>query len=428
MSEKGDDVENTIANDLVVTKYKVASEIVNKALAAVVEKAAPDVSVMELCELGDKIIIGETSNVFKKEKEMRRGIAFPTSISINNCICHYSPAKSDPDVKLKNGDLIKIDMGGHIDGFIAVVAHSLIVGATKENPATGPAADALVAAHQAASVALRLVVPGGENDSVTDAVQKVAESYNCKPVSGMLSHELKQFRIDGDKTIIQNPTEAQKKNHEKCEFEVNEVYAVDVIVSTGEGKGREIDNKATIYKKTDEIYQLKMKASRSVLSDVDKKFGVMPFTLRYFDDEVKAKMGLKECLNHKLIEPFPLLHEKEGEFVAQFKFTVLLMPTRSHKITGLPVDLSMYKTEHKIKDKSIVELLQGSNPTANKKKKKKAAKKAVDGAVAPAAAEAKPETKTTEPTTKTTEPAPAPTKASKTTTTATTKAAKTKAS
>lgn len=381
MSDKGDDTETTIATDLVVTKYKNASEIVNKALKAVVEKAVADVSVIELCELGDGIIIQETSSVFKKERDMRRGIAFPTCISINNCICHYSPLKSDPQLKLKNGDLIKIDMGGHIDGYIAVVAHSLVVGASKENPITGPAADVMHAAHQAASVALRLVVPGGENEAVTDAVQKVAESYKCKPISGMLSHELKQFRIDGDKSIIQNPTEAQKKSHEKCEFEVNEVYAIDVLISTGEGKGKELDTRATIYKKTDEVYQLKMKNSRAVLSDVDKKFGVMPFTLRYFDDEVKAKMGLKECINHKLIEPFPVLHEKEGEFVAQFKFTVLLMPTRSHKITGLPVDMCAYKTEHKIEDESIVKLLQGSNPAANKKKKKKSAKKAVDEAV-----------------------------------------------
>ena len=402
MSEKGDD-ETTIANDLVVTKYKMAAEIVNKALEAVVEKAVEGANVIELCQIGDNIIIENTSNVFRKEKEMRKGIAFPTCISINNCICHFSPLRSDPEVRLKNGDLVKIDMGGHIDGYIAVVAHSLIVGASKENPITGPAADVMHAAQQAASVALRLVVPGGENEAVTDAVQKVAESYKCKPISGMLSHELKQFRIDGDKTIIQNPTEAQKKSQEKCEFEVNEVYAIDVLISTGDGKGRAIDSKTTIYKKTDEVYQLKMKASRAVLSDVDKKFGVMPFTLRYFDDEVKTKMGLKECLNHKLIEPFPVLHEKDGEFVAQFKFTVLLMPTRSHKITGLPIDTSLYKTEHKIEDESILKLLQGSNPTANKsKKKKKSAKKAIDEKVAPEAAS-----------TETTEPAPASGKAKK---------------
>lgn len=52
----------------------------------------------------------------------------------------------------------------------------------------------------------------------------------------MLSHQLQQNTIDGEKTIIQNPNEAQKKEYEKCTFEVNEVYAVDVLISTGEGQ------------------------------------------------------------------------------------------------------------------------------------------------------------------------------------------------
>lgn len=70
---------------------------------------------------------------------------------------------------------------------------------------------------------------------ITDAVQKVCESFKCKPIEGMLSHQLKQFTIDGEKTIIQNPNEAQKKEHEKFEFQTHEVYAMDVLVSTGEG-------------------------------------------------------------------------------------------------------------------------------------------------------------------------------------------------
>lgn len=70
---------------------------------------------------------------------------------------------------------------------------------------------------------------------ITEAVQQVSDSYKCKPIEGMLSHELKQFKIDGEKTIIQNPSEAQRKEHEKCTFETHEVYAIDVIVSSGEG-------------------------------------------------------------------------------------------------------------------------------------------------------------------------------------------------
>lgn len=51
----------------------------------------------------------------------------------------------------------------------------------------------------------------------------------------MLSHQLKQFEIDGEKSIIQNPNEMQKKEHEKSTFELHEVYAIDVLISTGEG-------------------------------------------------------------------------------------------------------------------------------------------------------------------------------------------------
>ena len=70
---------------------------------------------------------------------------------------------------------------------------------------------------------------------MTDTVQKVCESFKCKPIEGMLSHQLKQFKIDGEKTIIQNPSDAQKKEHEKFEFATHEVYAMDVLVSTGDG-------------------------------------------------------------------------------------------------------------------------------------------------------------------------------------------------
>lgn len=84
----------------------------------------------------------------------------------------------------------------------------------------------------------------------------------------MLSHQLKQGKIDGEKTIIQNPNEAQRKEHEKCEFALHEVYAIDVLISTGEGVGREKDTKVSIFKKTDENYQLKLKASRALITEV----------------------------------------------------------------------------------------------------------------------------------------------------------------
>ncbi|XP_063376976.1 proliferation-associated protein 2G4 [Cydia fagiglandana] len=368
------EVEKTIAEDLVVTKYKLAGQIVNRVLEQVLAKCVPDASAREICEFGDKTILDETSKVFKKEKDSKKGIAFPTCVSVNNCICHFSPIPSETDYILKQGDLVKVDLGAHIEGFIAVVAHTICVGGGE---VTGRAADVLLAAHYASEAALRLLRPDNENYAVTDAVQKISAEFGCKPVEGMLSHQLKQFRIDGEKSIIQNPSEAQRKEHEKCTLETYEVYAMDVLVSTGEGVGREMDTRCTIYKKTDEIYQLKLKASRMFYSEVRNKHGSMPFNLRSFDKETSARLGVVECVNHKLIEPFQVLYERPGELVAQFKFTALLLPSGTHRITGLPFDKASVKSERSIKDPELTSLLN-SSAKANKKKKKKTAEEPME--------------------------------------------------
>lgn len=67
-----------------------------------------------------------------------------------------------------------------------------------------------MAAYNAAEAALRLLKPGSNNYLITDAIDKIADSYKCKPVEGMLSYQLEKDIIDGQKRIIQNPTELQR--------------------------------------------------------------------------------------------------------------------------------------------------------------------------------------------------------------------------
>lgn len=75
-----------------------------------------------------------------------------------------------------------------------------------------------------------------QNKDVTEAIQKVAAAYDCKIVEGVLSHQMKQFVIDGNKVVlsITNP----ETRVDEAEFEENEVYAIDIVTSTGEGKVR----------------------------------------------------------------------------------------------------------------------------------------------------------------------------------------------
>jgi len=366
----------TIAEDLVVTKYKMSAEIVNKVLKEMVAECKPGCSIRDLCVLGDKKLTEETGKAYKKDKKITKGVAFPTCISVNNVICHYSPLLSEPDTVLADGDLVKIDLGAHIDGFIAVVAHTFVLGASAEAPVTGRKADVIMAAHLASEAALRLVKPGMENTEVTDTLTEIGKAFECKPVEGMVSHNLEQNIIDGEKTI-NNCLEGQAKDREIHEFKQHEVYAVDVLLSTGDGKNQEKDAKTTVFKKTGLTYMLKMKTSREFFSQVGKSYGPMPFNLRNCEEEKKARMGVVECVKHQVLQPFHVLYEKEGTFVAQFKFTVLLMPNGPMKITGLPFDEALYKSEKKVEDGEILTLLkQSTNPRANKKKKK-AAEKAV---------------------------------------------------
>lgn len=360
--------EHTIADNTVVQKYKTAGTIVNKTLNSLIQGCKVGASVKALCQKGDNQMESETGKKYKNEPDMKKGIAFPTCLSVNNCICHFSPSKNDPDYQLKAGDVVKIDLGAHIDGFIAVAAHTIVVGAKLENKAKGRAADVVLAAYHASQVALRLMKDGTSNYAVTDAVQKIAAEFKCKPIEGMLSHQLKQFKIDGEKTIIQNPTIAQKKEHEKCEFEKYEVYAMDVLVSTGEGLGKELDTKVSIYKKTEENYLLKLKASRAFYAEVKKKYGPMPFNLRNFEEEAKAKMGVHECVTHKLVEPFQVLYEKHNELVAQFKNTVLILPNGLTVVTGTNFDVNCFESEHSVQDEEMKKLLESELVLADAKK------------------------------------------------------------
>ncbi|GAA0142699.1 protease [Lithospermum erythrorhizon] len=369
--EEREEKELDLTSPEVVTKYKSASEIVNKALQLVVSECKLNAKIVDICEKGDSFIKEQTGNMYKNvKKKIERGVAFPTCISVNNTICHFSPLASDEST-LQAGDMVKIDMGCHIDGFIAVVAHTHVL---QEGAITGRAADVIAAANTAAEVALRLVRPGKKNKDVTEAIQKVAGAYGCKIVEGVLTHQLKQFVIDGNKVVLS--VSSPEVRVDDAEFEENEVYAVDIVTSTGDGKPKLLDEKqTTIYKRAvDKNYHLKMKASRFIFSEISQKFPIMPFTARDLEEK-RARLGLVECVGHELLQPYPVLHEKPGDLVAHIKFTVLLMPNGSDRITSYPLqELQHAKT---IEDDADIKAWL-SLPVKTKKKgggKKKKGKK-----------------------------------------------------
>lgn len=95
-------------------------------------------------------------------------------------------SSSDPlsEQALAKDDVVKIHLGAHIDGFAAISAETIVVGASAENPVTGRKADVIKAAWHAAELAMRTVKVGNKNWAVTEAVARAAAVWDCKPVEG----------------------------------------------------------------------------------------------------------------------------------------------------------------------------------------------------------------------------------------------------
>ena len=163
-------------------------------------------------------------------------------------------------------------------------------------------------------------------------------------------------------------------------------------------KARAEDSKTSIYQKDSTVtYQLKMKTSRLIFSEVQKKAGAFPFNIRSLADENRARLGLQEAVQHALVKPYdvvyvmtplyarrlltslPLLsYTPPNTFVAAFHFTIALLPAGPALITHPPVwyKPELVKTEKELEDGELKELL--TKPLREDKKKAKKAKKAED--------------------------------------------------
>merc|ERR1712137_813486 len=235
-------------------------------------------------------------------------------------------------------------------------------------------ADVIHAAWNATEAALRLVKVGNTNTQVTEMFSQVASEFGCQPLHGVLSHEMKKHVIDGTRAIIGVETAEEKVD--EFEFGMNEVYCLDIVMSTGEGKPKEAPVKHTVYKKIlDAAYQLKTQKARKFISEVGARFPTTPFTLRAIEDESVARIGISEAKRNQLVHEYPVMKERPGEFVAQFKFTVLLLPGGTKKVTGLPgeVVMNQAKSLHAIQDENLRKLLATSTSRKAGKKKRKEA-------------------------------------------------------
>lgn len=358
--------------DVVLTKYKTAGGIAATAIRTVVEALAEGKTILELIELGDKSVEAGTASVFK-EKNVSKGLAFPTSVSVNQVVTNFAPLPSDEASKttLKNGDVVKVQLGAQIDGYPAVAAETVVIGASNEKPVEGRVADAVQAAHTAADVAIRLLKPGAVNHDIQKQVETAIKEYGVRGLDGIQTNLFGKDEISGKKKIAFGGELSSRPD--ACKLEENEVYGVDIVVSTSpEGKSKADDSHTSIYRKTNSTYLLKMVTSRKVYSEIQKKAGAFPFNVRALEDEKRARMGVQDCANHSLLTPFEVLVDTTSSAItAQVFFTAMVNAKGAIRLTPAPTWFSpeKVKSDKQVVNEDLKKLL--SSPIRQVKKKSK---------------------------------------------------------
>lgn len=315
--------------------------------------------------------------MYKSDKKMSKGSAFPTTISINQVICNNAPLSNQEGYKqaLKSGDVVKVQLGSHIDGFPAIAAETIVVGASKSAPVSGTAANAIKAAYVGAETAIRLLKPGAITTEVSKEIEKAIKEFECRAVEGMQTNQMDKDVIDGKKKIVLNAAPEQRP--EAFKLDEGDVFAVDIsVTSSKEGKPKTDESATTIYKKTGSTYLLKMATSRKVFSEIQKKAGAFPFSMGMLEDERGRTMGVRECVNHNLLTSFDSQYDgQSGATTAQFFFTAVVSSKGAIRITPEPSWYSedVVKSDKEVQDQGLKTLLAQPVRQPGKKAAKKAA-------------------------------------------------------
>ena len=198
-------------------------------------KEGANASIYDLCVASDEKIVALLAPHYVKQK-VPKGVAFPTCISPNMTTCHYSPANKEKSLKIQPGDVIKIEMGAHLDNFATYVAHTVVVPQTSgsENTLCIPPEHEkpFLAMHYIKELVCHALVPENKPEALIKQAIAVAESLNCTLGQNIKCMRLSRSLEDvDDKYFSLNPTAEMRKDSNTLVFKTDELYYVDIILS-----------------------------------------------------------------------------------------------------------------------------------------------------------------------------------------------------
>ncbi len=235
--------------------------------------------------------------------------AFPVNLAIDTIAAHYTPHSDDP-LTFQAGQVVKLDLGAHVDGYIADTAITVEVGTNEWKNLIDASADSL-------NAVLDSLRPGILVRDIGTMIEQVIRSKGFEPICNLSGHSLEQYNLHAGISV---PNVSDSSSDD---LKPGMAVAIEPFATNGVGRvaGRKSGN---IYK----LLRLKELADpelSQLVKDIHAEFNYLPFPERWVAKQVdKSDKKLKKLLRQGIVASYPILSEVKGGIVSQTEHTIIM--------------------------------------------------------------------------------------------------------
>lgn len=280
-----------------LSAYRKAGKIASKVREWSKKLIKEDAKLLEIAEKIEEKIMEEA------------GVAFPVNVCLNDLAAHYTPKFND-DSMIKEGDVVTIDLGVHVDGYIADTAYTVDL--------SGKYDKMLAANEEALEEAINIVAAGASVSEIGAAVKKTLNDVGFRPIENLTGHEMKQYDLHAGISIPNIRPTFDRRLQEDMVLAI-EPFATD-------GLGRVIESKHAEIFSLREIKPTRLQEARILLAEIADR-GKLPFAERWYAKKInplRLNLALGSLVSAGILNAHPTLHEKNKGVVSQFEHTVIV--------------------------------------------------------------------------------------------------------
>jgi methionyl aminopeptidase len=296
------------AEDFEATRAKLqrAGRIAAQALALTCELVKPKASLLEIVEAGERRI-----------RELGAQPAFPINISLNHHAAHFTPHLGDPRTVPERA-LVKVDLGAHVDGFIADTARTVIVGGDEGMKQLDAAAKAgLTAAIAKTRAGIRVW-------EVSKAIFKAMREFGVRPIENLTGHSIEQFCLHAGTSVpsVANPSDelVSPRLRERMVVAIEPFATLSTVPRVVDLEPGAIFGFSR--RKNPESSRL-----RAVFSQMKARYAQLPFASRWLVElipEAEIDALLAALRREGCVQGYPVLGLRDGSLIAQAEHTLIV--------------------------------------------------------------------------------------------------------